>query len=76
MNTLKTSKQWFDNDIENNHKYIILDPDGWDRKNYQYSFFEELITKDEYDRRLCNSTVKIYQSSVYGKFNETLLWEI
>lgn len=33
----------------------ILDPDGWDRKNFEHSW-NELITEDEFNRRLCNST--------------------
>lgn len=36
---------------------IILDPDGWDRKNYEFSFNEELISKEEFERRLFYSTV-------------------
>lgn len=35
---------------------IVIDPDGWDRKNYQFSWYEELITEEEYDRRLIEST--------------------
>ncbi len=35
----------------------VLDPDGWDRKNFQYSWFEELITLGEYQKRLLVSTV-------------------
>ncbi len=37
-------------------KITILDPDGWDRSNYDYSFNKELITKEEFDRRLMWST--------------------
>lgn len=36
----------------------VLDPDGWDRKNYQYSWFKEKITLTEYNSRLNRSTVK------------------
>jgi hypothetical protein len=36
---------------------IIYDPDGWDRSNYQYSFYEEEITKEEFNKRLAYSTV-------------------
>lgn len=36
---------------------IIVDPDGWDRNNYQYSFCEELITKKEFNNRLMKSTI-------------------
>ena len=34
----------------------ILDPDGWDRNNFQYSWYEELITFEEFDRRASAST--------------------
>lgn len=29
----------------------VLDPDGWDRKNYDYSWKEEKITLEEYEAR-------------------------
>jgi hypothetical protein len=32
------------------------DPDGWDRTNFQYSWYEELITYDEFQKRLMSST--------------------
>jgi hypothetical protein len=55
IETTNTSAVW--------HAYLqsplILDPDGWDRKNYDYSFFEESITKEEYLKRLSKSTVMI-----------------
>ena len=35
---------------------MILDPDGWDRQNFHFSFYEENITKEEYDNRLMEST--------------------
>lgn len=38
--------------------YIILDPDGWDRVNFDYSFNQELITKEEFEKRLSYSTVQ------------------
>lgn len=34
----------------------VLDPDGWDRKNYDYSWNEELITLEEYKNRCNRST--------------------
>ena len=52
----KTSKDWL-SDIPLGRRPIILDPDGWDRKNYNYSFNEELISKEEFFQRLCKSTV-------------------
>ena len=35
---------------------VILDPDGWDRGNYQFSWHEEKITELQYNRRLGHST--------------------
>jgi len=52
----KTSEEW-EKEIPERYKLIILDPDGWDRTNYDYSFREELITKEEFDMRLSNSTI-------------------
>jgi hypothetical protein len=43
--------------------YTILDPDGWDRRNYQFSFFQELITEDEFGKRLMNSTCLIRRAA-------------
>ena len=57
----KTSKEWYE-EIPKEHKLVIMDPDGWDRKNYDYSFNEELITKNEFDIRLCSSTVTCNRS--------------
>lgn len=50
---LKTSDEWqklYPNEV-------VYDPDGWDRKNLQFSWYEEKITYDEYQRRLMRSTV-------------------
>ena len=55
MKELKTSQEW----LKEENGLVILDPDGWDRKNYQFSWFEEEITKEEFDRRLMQSTVLI-----------------
>lgn len=53
METLKkTSNTW----QEEYPNPAVLDPDGWDRTNYQYSWFEELITFDEYQKRVSEST--------------------
>jgi hypothetical protein len=35
---------------------LVLDPDGWDRKNFQFSWYEEKITHKEYIVRLIGST--------------------
>lgn len=51
----KTSEEWqkLYPDI------IVYDPDGWDRRNWEYSWSVELITKEEYDKRVFNSTCLI-----------------
>ena len=36
----------------------IVDPDGWDRTNYDYSFNKEKITHEEFERRLMLSTIQ------------------
>ena len=54
MKTLRTSNDWYLTECD---KYIIMDPDGWDRSNYRYSFYEEKITKEEYNGRVLKSTV-------------------
>lgn len=39
-------------------KIIVLDPDGWDRKNYNYSWNIEKITRKEFENRLLFSTCR------------------
>jgi hypothetical protein len=51
---LKTSAEW-----REQFKDVIIDPDGWDRKNFEYSFREELVDEDEYHKRLGRSTAQI-----------------
>jgi hypothetical protein len=36
--------------------YEVRDPDGWDRENFEYSWFKEKITEKEFTRRLLLST--------------------
>lgn len=50
----KTSKKW----QELYPEIKVLDPDGWDRSNFQYSWFEEKISFKEYNKRLMHSTCK------------------
>ena len=40
-----------------NHKFKILDPDGWDRANFSKSW-NELITEKEFNRRVTMSTIE------------------
>jgi hypothetical protein len=49
---LRTSNEWKDKHSE----FFIMDPDGWDRKNFQFSFFEEKITEDDFMDRVLRST--------------------
>lgn len=49
---LKTSNDW----QKDYPSIIILDPDGWDRQNYDFSFNEELVSQAEFLERLSMST--------------------
>jgi hypothetical protein len=49
--TLKTSAEWY-----LDYPIKIINPDGWDRDNFHYSWYEELITFKEFDRRAMAST--------------------
>ena len=55
MSVEKTSQQWYD-ELRKTENVTIMDPDGWDRTNYKYSFTEELITKEKFEERLAQST--------------------
>lgn len=55
----KTSAEWtqlFD--------CVILDFDGWDRKNFDHSFYEEKITQEEFQKRLLLSTQRILNRKI------------
>lgn len=59
----KTSDEWLKmlNENEENKgepKTKILDPDGWDRSNFDHSFYEEEVTEEEFTKRLNFSTIK------------------
>lgn len=60
----KTSEEW-----SKKYKkcFKILDPDGWDRKNFQYSWYEELITEEEFNRRVMFSTGMFSVEFLKGK---------
>jgi hypothetical protein len=55
MTKFKTSEKWANVLLKDGE--MILDPDGWDRENFQYSFFEEMINEEEFRRRMMFSTV-------------------
>jgi hypothetical protein len=69
MSELLTSGQWceslglLDDDI--------LDPDGWDRANFRHSFYEELISYDEFRKRVMLSTVNMpHISKAFAEFSQ------
>lgn len=68
----KTSEEWVKN-IPKKFNLIILDPDGWDRKNFKYSFYEELITGEEFEKRVSFSTVQASTSFFKGGFKSLLI---
>lgn len=49
----KTSEEW-----QKTYHSTILDPDGWDRSNFDYSWYKENITFNEFVTRAMNSTVR------------------
>ena len=56
MMKLKTSAEW----QEANPDYLITDPDGWDIENFKFSWYQEKITQQEYDKRMVKSRVLDY----------------
>lgn len=53
---MKPSQQWYEELQALYPDFIVMDPDGWDRRNYQYSWHEELITNEEFEKRVGRST--------------------
>lgn len=51
----KTSEQW-SNQLGYRLNEHIIDPDGWDRQNFDYSWYKEKITEAEFMSRLMRST--------------------
>lgn len=57
---LKTSDEWL---AEPQYEGItVLDPDGWDRKNFKESWNEK-ISENEFGKRLAVSTVQIHPNA-------------
>ncbi len=48
---LRTSEEW-----QTLLGVEVLSPDGWDRQNLEYSFYQEQITRKEFEKRLDTST--------------------
>ena len=60
---LKTADEWLQH---SDFKHVcLMDPDGWDRKNFDESWAEK-ITRSEFEERLMHSTV-IYDASKRGE---------
>lgn len=69
---LKTSNEW--QSIYPDIK--VLDPDGWDRKNWEYSWFEEMISLEEYEkRRMWSTCMGFVDPSKFTKTKEDLYAE-
>ena len=60
MVILCTSEDW----NKSYPEYVVIDPDGWDRKNYEFSWHKELILYSEFQRRLAHSTIMIDKRSI------------
>lgn len=54
-NNLKTSAEWMDQYFKDNLQ--IIDPDGWDRLNFSYSWYKEKISLEEFKSRVMFSTI-------------------
>lgn len=50
-NETRTSEEW-----DKLSDFNVLDPDGWDRKNFEYSWSEGPITAIEFTKRILYST--------------------
>lgn len=56
-NWCKTSQQWVEELYPAGNP--VVDPDGWDRKDFEYSWHQEPISRDEFEKRLMNSTLRM-----------------
>ncbi len=59
---LKTSAEW-----HKGSNITIIDPDGWDRNNYDHSFNVEKITRKEYNKRIALSTIHFFPKKYLSK---------
>ena len=65
---LKTSRDWVKM-IPKDFDLKILNPSGWDGENREYSFNDELITKEEFDKRMGNSVLEIDSDRMGGNLH-------
>jgi len=61
MDVKKTSKEWFE-EIPRKYELKILDPTGWNKENYEYSFNKKLITKNDFTIKLGKSLISCNHS--------------
>jgi hypothetical protein len=54
----QTSQQWQESFKD---WFKVLDADGWDRKSFNFSWFEEKITQEEFISRVMKSSCKFYK---------------
>jgi hypothetical protein len=66
MNELvkKSSEEWFKELYEG--RIEIMDPDGWDRHNFDYSWYDEKIDVIEFEKRVMYSTLRIIDKSLFN----------
>ena len=66
MNELirKSSEEWFKELYDG--KIEIIDPDGWGRQNFDYSWYDEKIDIIEFEKRLMISTLNFLDESMFN----------
>jgi hypothetical protein len=52
-----TSDEWIQRDEFKSEGMVIVDADGWDRHNFQFSFYEEKIDREEFLKRYMMSSI-------------------
>jgi len=50
-NTFRTSEEWF-NEVPKEYGLTILKYEGWDTRHFNFSFYEEEITKEHFIMRV------------------------
>lgn len=67
QNQLLTSDQWFaylnSPKVSKYHIIIMEHAGGWNAHNFQFEWYKEKITKEEFDRRMAGSTKKYISRS-------------
>lgn len=63
----RTSQNW-ERRVPKEVGLTIRDHDGWDRTDFQHSFNQEMITKDEFIERVEKSTIEVGNQAAWGKW--------